>query len=162
MDGNHFGMSIGYFSRELCQGSSRPDVSAAHSLRGFYDVRACRSRPGSLTGGSPARSVYIPHRGRKQWIKRPVIPVTFANKSAMPIRLAPEMPRPLVFGFHRNTHEHGSFRQSESRLSGYGVSEPLAENTRVRALNSDLSSRVVDFGSPRRRIGVPAHKMIVI
>jgi hypothetical protein len=30
------------------------DVSAAHSLRGFYDVRACRSRPGSLTGGSPA------------------------------------------------------------------------------------------------------------
>jgi len=52
----------------------------------------------------------------------------------MPIRLAPEMPRPLVFGFHRNAHEHSSFRQSESRLSGYGVSQPLAENTRVRAL----------------------------
>ena len=49
----------------------------------------------------------------------------------MPIRLAPEMPRPLVFGFHRNAHENGSFRQSESRLSGCAVSEPLAENTQA-------------------------------
>jgi hypothetical protein len=89
----------------------------------------------------------MPHRGRNQWIKRPVIPITFANESAMPIRLAPEMPRPLVFGFHRNAHGHGSFRQSESRLSGCAVSEPLAGEAQVRALISDLSSRMADFGS---------------
>jgi hypothetical protein len=105
----------------------------------------------------------MPHRGRNQWIKRPVIPITFANESAIPIRLTPEMPRPLVFGFHRNTHGYGSFRQSESRLSGCAVSEPLAGEAQVRALISDLCQ---SYGRFRLAVGaesgVPAHKMIVI